>query len=78
MSALHPGGMKEVHDGLSFATKYRKVRSACLFLRHFLTVAEPMCWSAHLQDGVVEWERGNAEDALKASSFQVAKHLVNS
>ncbi|CAE7640708.1 unnamed protein product [Symbiodinium pilosum] len=33
--------MKEVHDGLSFATKYRK-------------------------DGVVEWERGNAEDALKA------------
>ncbi|CAE7804223.1 alxA [Symbiodinium sp. CCMP2456] len=33
--------MKEVHDGLSFATKYRK-------------------------DGVAEWERGNAEDALKA------------
>ena len=33
--------MKEVHDGLSFATKYRK-------------------------DGLVEWERGNHEDALKA------------
>ena len=33
--------MKEVHDGLSFATKYRK-------------------------DGLVEWEKGNHEDALKA------------
>ena len=31
VSALQPTGMKEVHDGLSFATKYRKVRSACLF-----------------------------------------------